>query len=130
MISLSNKFSFNRSKTTAFHRTHTFEKRKEEADRILKKYPDRVPIIAQRSETDTSIPDIDNKKYLVPRDLSVGQLMYIIRKRIKLAPEKAIFAFIGNTIPPTSQLISQLYQELKDKDGFLYIEIAGESTFG
>lgn len=40
------------------------------------------------------------KKYLVPADLTVGQFHYVIRKRIKLAPEKALFLFCSNSIPP------------------------------
>lgn len=36
----------------------------------------------------------------MPADLSVGQFIYVIRKRIRLPPEKAIFIFINNYIPP------------------------------
>lgn len=56
---------------------------------------------ADRSE----IEDIDKKKYLVPADLTVGQFVYVIRKRIKLAPEKAIFIFVNNTLPPTGMFL-------------------------
>ncbi len=78
----------------------TKEKRKAEADRIRAKYPDRVPVICEKADR-SDIPDIDKKKYLVPADLTVGQFQYVIRKRIKLAPEKALFVFCANTIPPT-----------------------------
>jgi GABA(A) receptor-associated protein len=40
-------------------------------------------------------------RYLVPADLTVGQFVYVVRKRIKLSPEKAIFIFVKNTLPPT-----------------------------
>lgn len=40
-------------------------------------------------------------RYLVPADLTVGQFVYIVRKRIKLNAEKAIFIFVNNTLPPT-----------------------------
>lgn len=40
-------------------------------------------------------------RYLVPADLSVGQFVYVVRKRIKLEAEKAIFVFVKNTLPPT-----------------------------
>jgi GABA(A) receptor-associated protein len=43
-------------------------------------------------------------RYLVPADLSVGQFVYVVRKRIKLSAEKAIFVFIDNTLPPTGKL--------------------------
>jgi len=37
----------------------------------------------------------------VPTDLTVGQFVYVIRKRIKVSPEKAIFMFVKNVLPPT-----------------------------
>lgn len=45
-------------------------------------------------------------RFLVPADLTVGQFVYVIRKRIKLSPEKAIFIFVRsaalkNVLPPT-----------------------------
>ena len=41
--------------------------------------------------------------YLVPADLTVGQLLYVVRKRIKLSAEKAIFVFTKNTLSPTGR---------------------------
>jgi GABA(A) receptor-associated protein len=66
----------------------------------------------------------------VPADLTVGQFVYVIRKRIKLTPEKAIFVFVNGTLPATAALMSQIYKEHKDADGFLYVTYSGESTFG
>ncbi|KAG7036126.1 apg-6, partial [Cucurbita argyrosperma subsp. argyrosperma] len=59
-------------------------------------------------------------RYLVPADLTVGQFVYVIRKRIKLSPEKAIFIFVDNVLPPTGAIMSAIYEEKKDEDGFLY----------
>ena len=59
----------------------------------------------------SDIPDIDKKKYLVPTDLTVGQFVHVIRKRIKLTPEKAIFIFVNNVLPPTAALMSTIYEE-------------------
>lgn len=43
----------------------------------------------------------------------MGQFVYVIRKRIKLAPEKAIFIFVDEVLPPTAQLMSAIYEEHK-----------------
>lgn len=40
----------------------------------------------------------------MPADLTVGQFVYVIRKRIKVSPEKAIFMFVKNVLPPTGEL--------------------------
>lgn len=76
----------------------------------------------------SDIATIDKKKYLVPADLTVGQFVYVIRKRIKLSPEKAIFIFVDEVLPPTAALMSSIYEEHKDEDGFLYITYVFTST--
>lgn len=75
---------------------------------------------------------IKNKyiKYLVPRDLTMGQFLYIIRRRLHISPEKAIFLFVKNTIPSTTSLINEVYERYKDDDGYLYISYSQENTFG
>ena len=44
----------------------------------------------------------------MPADLTVGQFVYVIRKRIKLSPEKAIFIFVDEVLPPTAALMSSI----------------------
>ncbi|KAF3677024.1 Autophagy-related protein 8C [Capsicum annuum] len=115
----------------------------------------RWQVIVEKAEK-SEIPNIDKKKltidlfrnlvvrpaalfqtssfasfrYLVPADLTVGQFVYVIRKRIKLSAEKAIFIFIDNVLPPTGAIMSAIYDEKKDEDGFLYVTYSGENTFG
>ena len=50
----------------------------------------------------------------------MGQFVYVIRKRIKLAPEKAIFIFVDEVLPPTAALMSSIYDEHKDEDGYVF----------
>ncbi|KAG5561342.1 hypothetical protein RHGRI_004390 [Rhododendron griersonianum] len=114
---------------SSFKLEHTLERRKAESGRIREKYADRIPVIVEKAER-SDIPDIDKKKYLVPADLTVGQFVYVVRKRINLSAEKAIFVFVKNTLPPTAALMSAIYKENKDEDGFLYMTYSGENTFG
>lgn len=116
--------------TVSFRKQYPFEKRIEEANRVLAKFRDRIPIIVERAER-SELPEIDKKKYLVPHDLTFGQFMFVLRKRAKLPSEKALFCYVGDCyLPPTASLIHTLYQQHKDKDGFLYMRYAGENTFG
>ncbi|XP_022860326.1 autophagy-related protein 8f-like isoform X1 [Olea europaea var. sylvestris] len=139
-----------------FKQEHDLEKRRAEAARIREKYLDRIPVIVEKAER-SDIPKIDKKndgcvmlsifteqrevrgpegifaiitRYLVPADLTVGQFVYVIRKRIKLSAEKAIFIFVDNVLPPTGAVMSAVYDEKKDEDGFLYVTYSGENTFG
>lgn len=112
-----------------FKKKFNFEDRRIEAIRIMEKYPNRIPVIVERVKN-TNINPIDKHKFLVPCELTVGQFAYIIRKRVKLKPEDAIFLFVNNTLPPTSSLMSSIYEEHKDQDLFLYLCYSGESVFG
>jgi GABA(A) receptor-associated protein len=110
----------------------TFEKRKLEATRILTKFPNLIPIICERAQTDqASLPDLDRRKFLVPPTLTMGQFVYVVRKRIVLDSSQAIFMFISNNLlVPTSMTVSAVYHEHKEDDGFLYMLYSGEDTFG
>lgn len=116
----------------AYKEDHAFEKRRAEGEKIRRKYPDRVPVIVEKAPK-ARIGDLvrekdqwnilwnnpflipfycfqDKKKYLVPSDLTVGQFYFLIRKRISLRPEDALFFFVNNVIPPTSATMGSLYQ--------------------
>lgn len=112
-----------------FKKENEFDKRLEESTRIRKKYPNRIPVICEKAPR-SNIQSIDKNKYLVPSDLTVGQFAYVIRKRMKLKPETAIFILVNNTFPSTSTEMNALYQEFVNEDGFLYVKYSGENTFG
>lgn len=117
-----------------FKERYSLRDRLEEFNRISTKFPDKIPIICEVDMKDNQI-DATNwtkNKYLVDNSLTVGQFMYVVRKRIKVPPEKAIFLTVGNgIIPPTGELISNIYNKHRDpSDQFLYFFLMGESFFG
>ncbi|CAN6886527.1 unnamed protein product [Brassica oleracea] len=100
-----------------------------ESREIIAKYPTRIPVIAEKySKTD--LPAIEKKKFLVPRDMSVGQFIYILSARLHLSPGKALFVFVNNTLPQTAALMDSIYETYKDEDGFVYVCYSSEKTFG
>jgi GABA(A) receptor-associated protein len=101
-----------------------------EAQKVLQRFPGRIPIIIERNKGAADIPLIDKTKFLVPGHFSVGQFVYLVRKRISLPPEKALFIFVGNTLPVSSELLQETYSKWRDSDGFLYMTYTGESTYG
>ena len=114
-----------------FKKKHSFENRLEQATNIMAKFPTRLPIIIEIHPVNKkSLPPLDKSKYLVPQELTVGQFLYVLRKRLKLNAERAIFLFFNNQLLPTSELLSSVYQNFKDKDLFLYGFISSENTFG
>jgi len=117
--------------TISFKIQYSLKDRILESTRVLEKYPSRVPIICERSNTaGFNCPLIDKNKYLVERDLTLGQFQYVVRRRLRLSPEKALFLIIKNNIPTTTQTIGDLYEKNKHEDGFLYIYYSFENVFG
>jgi len=112
----------------SFKEENNFDKRFNESTRILKKYPEKIPIICERHNN--SIPKLDRCKFLVPRNLLISEFMFLLRKRLKLTPDKAVYLFIKNNLVSGSEIILKAYDEYSDDDGFLYISYGGESTFG
>ena len=108
----------------------TLDERLTESAKIKKKYPDKIPVIIKKSSIDKLLGEIDREKYLIPFDLMVSQLHYIIRKRINLTSEKAIYLFCNNKLISTSESVGNIYNTNKNEDGFLYIEYTSENTFG
>ena len=78
----------------------------------------------------TTDSDIKNYLSLFYFFFSVGQFYFLIRKRIHLRAEDALFFFVNNVIPPTSATMGQLYQEHHEEDFFLYIAYSDESVYG
>ena len=116
-----------------FKKKFNFETRLAESTRIRTKYPSRIPVVVQRAQCSASdIDDLKKHKYLVPNTTTINQLLAIIRKRVpNLTADKSIFLFVNETtMPPTSASLLTIDEDHRDKDGFLYVYYAGESTFG
>ena len=116
--------------TNPFQEKHDFETRQKESEKILNKYPDRIPIIVTKNASST-LKDIEKCKFLVPKDLTIAQFTVIVRKRISLNDKETLFLFINNkTLATGSSSISEIYEQSKHEDGFLYISYCNENVFG
>ena len=116
----------------SFKQEVSHEKRCLEARRIRAKYPDRIPVVVEQArKEDFAVPDM-KRKYLVPGELTLGQFVYVVRRRLKLNAEKAVFLHTTDgKIPPTTQLMGTIDEEHRDKDdNFLYLVYSAENTFG
>jgi hypothetical protein len=104
------------------------EMRKKDISDLMKKYPDRVPVYIQSNAKEIILL---KNKILIHGDITVGQLLFTVRSKIKIASDKAMYILdeTGN-LPMTSQLMSDLYKNKKNIDGCLYLSINVETTFG
>ena len=119
-----------RYEKSEFKQEFTFQDRSKESSRMLTKYPDKRPIICEKLNKQMNFPKMDKKKYLVPYDFILGQFIQVIRNRLKLQPEEAIFVFINNQLLSINYIMGEVYDRFKDADGFLYMQYAKENTFG
>ena len=56
-------------KNLSFKHFNLTDSRREESQKIRRKYPDRIPVVVEKVSS-SSIPDIDKRKFLVPSDLT------------------------------------------------------------
>ena len=119
-------------------------KRLSKSQYLRQKHPDRILVIVDR--VDTKTPKLKENRFLVPTEMmrtekgekiseptSIGHLLHILRRYVpSLSSDKALFLSICDTniLPPIQTSLSQIYWEHHDRDGFLYMTVMIESTFG
>lgn len=102
---------------------------KETSQKLLKKHPDRIPVLITKLYNNL---EMKKTKYLVPTDLTVGQLQYVFRKSITNINESdSIFILIDrhNLLMPSSYTMQEMYNQYSH-DGFIKLHISKENTFG
>ncbi len=113
---------------------YTLQQRTEYSNKLITNYPGCIPVILFKKQNDKILQDIDKKKYLIPKNLNLMDFLCIIRKKISLKENQAIFLFIESNkqhiLVPSNATFQNLYQEHRSSDNFLYIIYAAENTFG
>ena len=96
---------------------------------ISKQYNNRkVPIIF---EIKNKTIELNQTKYIVPKDISLAQFQSVIVKKISIKKHQGLIFFINNTLPKMTDTIGQLHSQFKsDDDQFLYIQLSKENAFG
>ena len=114
-----------------------YKKRKEEKDRLAEstkirlKHSDRLPIICEVLPSSRHALKLESSKYLVQKNITVSQFMHVLRRKIQLGAEQAIFILTEQgTLPTISHSMLDVYNNYKNPDGFLYLSVAVENTFG
>ena len=114
----------------SYRKNVSFDERKLKASLILKQHTDRIPVVVECSEQLQAVHPLKKNKFIVPFELTLAQFIFVIRKHMKLDPSYAIFVFINNKLHPTTSIMGDLYANQKEEDGFMYLDVFQESTFG
>jgi GABA(A) receptor-associated protein len=96
---------------------------------LQRKFPDRVPVVID-PRSDARF--LEKRKFLVPGStMTLGEFVGVIRRRVTLPPESAMFVFVeGGHIPRNTDTLSAIHARYKNAEGFLFLRITMESTFG
>jgi hypothetical protein len=106
---------------------------KDEVSKIIYKYPNKIPVIV--FEDSSFKYTLDKNKYLIPDELTLAQFLIVLRRRLNLDPEMAIFLFFQDKNDKSNLVMntltfSEIYKDYKHNTGFLYCTLCTEDTFG
>lgn len=114
-----------------FKERRSFEMRQRDVMEIKKKHPNKVPLVIERGKSERSLRRMDKTKFLVPEEITISQLLAILRKRIDVSDSQAFFLVINNkSLASGNTTLGEVYRQEKDTDGFLYIAYSSQETFG
>lgn len=112
-----------------FRASIPLNERKEEFERLKERHPERIPIILT-AHPSSKLPKLKKQKFLVPKSLTIGQLMCSVRRRMSLTPDMGLFFFVNDNIMSANTELAMTYDQYGNEDGFLYMMLTGENTFG
>lgn len=113
-----------------FHTRIPLTQRIETRLAAIARRPNHLPVVLERGTSDT--PMMDRERFLPHNSVTAGELMAVVRRRMRVQSTQAIFfsTTTGVLVNP-QQLLSELYAKYRDEeDGFLYLRYSLESTFG
>ena len=114
-----------------YKRNNSLERRKSQSNKILENHPDKVPVILERDKN-CSLNKPIKTKYILSKEVTMAEFIKIIREKLDLSPEKALFFLVNGKHSVTlTQDLNSIYSKYKDKeDGFVYMTYSEEIVYG
>ena len=113
-----------------YKKEKSLEERKEEYQKVIEEHPGKIGVICEKAPQ-SNIVDIEKSKYLINEEFNLTQFTSIIRKKLNMDKEDAIFFLVkGKTTLSGNDSMIDIYNKYKDEDGFLYIAYASEEVWG
>lgn len=103
------------------------QERTKMSESLLVKYPNRIPVILKHN---TSIKRLSKYKFLVDGDMPISVFGITVKRYVENDIKYGMFLSCQGVIPPGNATLGELYRKYKAPDGFLYITIYLEHSFG
>ena len=101
-------------------------------NKLKSQFPTKIFVIISLNNIPINTTNKITNKFIVDYETTVDKLIFNIRKELIINENQAIFTYVNNNINVRmNSKIGNLYDIYKDKDdGFLYIMLCSENTFG
>lgn len=120
-----------------FKKDNDLEMRKKTFKELIDAYPNKLPIICEKNPRSKKLNDIAKTKYLVNADFMLYDFYEMIRQKLALKKEEAMFLLVNidskrtNSLQVSTEIkMKSIYEQYKDEDGFLYVFYEGEEVWG
>lgn len=114
-----------------FKKEYTFEQRKDDTDKVMQKYKNRVPVYLYKGKFNRTMEEYEKKKFLVSEDMKFYVFTDTIRNTYKIDKNQSIYYMINDKVMiEMTSTLGMLYRRYKDDDGYLYLSYYGENVFG
>ena len=97
------------------------------SEKLLKQHKNKVLVIFKPFKRSITLT---RTKFIVPRHYSIAKIHMILLQYVNCNEKQGILLFINDILPMQTESIGYLYDSFKSSDGFLYIHVTKENTFG
>ena len=113
-----------------YKKEKSLEERRKEYQKIIEEHPGKIGVICQKAPK-SKIQEAEKSKYLINQEMNITNFTSLIRKRLNMDKEDALFFLVnGKKVLSGNETIQDIYDKYKDEDGFLYIAYASEEVWG
>ena len=112
-------------------RERPLEERKEKLDKLISKNPNKIPIIFEKHMESKLKIDNEDAKFISTKNIKLAEFTKQLRDMWKLKEDTSLFFSCGNKMMLKPDVfIGDLYEQFKEKDGYLYIQYREVESFG
>ncbi|CAG9318050.1 unnamed protein product [Blepharisma stoltei] len=105
-----------------------FEERLQRSTQMRIDNQGKIPAILIKAKSCTY--KLPVQKFSIDGSMTMGSLLFALRKYIWLKPTEGLYVYIKDTLPMLNSRLADLYERYKEEDGFLYLVCAHQEDKG